>query len=734
MRKKTFGAVMVLAWLSVNSCSPMAQIAAEDYLPYGMKIESVTSDLNGITVVTTGARYVLSREGVKMFRRIDPTTNSLQDRNVAELFWETNLTGLSLESWNSSRAVLQSNEATFDFQSDSLFLVTAKKSFRYRHANVIANAPWNKGKGLDRMWTDGYGGSLHGWVSGKPNYINSDNDTTITMSAQNIMGHMVFPPKPFDFENLYGRGKRPLVKFCWSPLTPQQIKKDAREGFGVYMLSKGFYPNGNWKPLRLDTGRWGYKFQDPGSVQNFITEAKNQGFKIIAYLYAPGTTYWKGQNIEVTLAWMKEFQENYNLDGWYFDNASTGKTLGGEGFYNDYRFMRHVRTDVGENGIIFHHDSVDVWGGHSGLRAIMVNAYVNYTMVGETGKIAETDSPNDPFFRFYTSGYGLSQAYGAHLRLTNGRGAISEDEKKRVVGQNLNGLERYLPRSWPFFTAPFHLRKEQYLTSPKTFNPDVDWPIDPKTGWFRLPMNVTYQFVEGTKVQFSWQTSQKAYSRVDYTSTGRWWNPDKVIFYGGRKTYHSVVTQEKLDPVKLAAGLYEFKIRSKNHQDSFIPNKTSIPKAITWGYVGRIQSAHNITSDSWYRAIQTAINEAADGDVIEVSPGRFYESIDFKGKAITLQSSNPDDPDIVADTIIAADSSGRVVTFDSGEGADSILSGFTLIGRIIAGTANARDNGGINSYRNRPTISRCIIHDNDATTFNYVFRESTQSATDNAGF
>ncbi len=41
-----------------------------------------------------------------------------------------------------------------------------------------------------------------------------------------------------------------------------------------------------------------------------------------------------------------------------------------------------------------------------------------------------------------------------------------------------------------------------------------------------------------------------------------------------------------------------------------------------------------------YCSIQTAIDNAVDGDEIVVAPGTYFETIDFLGKAITLRSSD----------------------------------------------------------------------------------------------
>ena len=79
-----------------------------------------------------------------------------------------------------------------------------------------------------------------------------------------------------------------------------------------------------------------------------------------------------------------------------------------------------------------------------------------------------------------------------------------------------------------------------------------------------------------------------------------------------------------------------------------------------------------------YGTIQAAIAAAQDGYTITVSPGTYYECIDFMGKSITVQSEVPTDPEIVAATIIDGAFRGSVVKFTSGESDRAILQGFTI--------------------------------------------------------
>ena len=102
--------------------------------------------------------------------------------------------------------------------------------------------------------------------------------------------------------------------------------------------------------------------------------------------------------------------------------------------------------------------------------------------------------------------------------------------------------------------------------------------------------------------------------------------------------------------------------------------------------------------------IQAAINAAGAGDTIVVGPGTYYETINFLGKGITLRSS--DGP---VDTVI--DGSGlndSVVKCINGEGSDTILEGFTIIG------GHAEIGGGMLNIGSSPTIIDCIFTDNHA--------------------
>lgn len=113
-----------------------------------------------------------------------------------------------------------------------------------------------------------------------------------------------------------------------------------------------------------------------------------------------------------------------------------------------------------------------------------------------------------------------------------------------------------------------------------------------------------------------------------------------------------------------------------------------------------------------FPTIQSAIDEAVDGDAVVVFPndctpaGRWYENIDFLGKAIRVQSANPADEAIVDATVIDGGFSEPVVRFESGETTSSTLDGVTLAN---GSGSNESSGGGVTCVGAGPTIRRCVF-------------------------
>jgi hypothetical protein len=87
-------------------------------------------------------------------------------------------------------------------------------------------------------------------------------------------------------------------------------------------------------------------------------------------------------------------------------------------------------------------------------------------------------------------------------------------------------------------------------------------------------------------------------------------------------------------------------------------------------------------------SIQAGINTASNGDTVEVSPGTYFENINFKGKLITVTSTAG--PKV---TTINGRGANAVVIFSSGETTAAVLSGFTVTNGSASGEIVAVEGG-----------------------------------------
>jgi FlgD Ig-like domain len=110
-----------------------------------------------------------------------------------------------------------------------------------------------------------------------------------------------------------------------------------------------------------------------------------------------------------------------------------------------------------------------------------------------------------------------------------------------------------------------------------------------------------------------------------------------------------------------------------------------------------------------YPNIQTGINAAGSGDIIELTDGTFTgdgnRELDYLGKSLTVRSQSGDP----ATCIIDGEWEGFGFTFQAGEGAASVLEGIKLTKFAVGGRG-----GAISCIGASPTITNCVISGCDA--------------------
>ncbi|MHC4115847.1 MAG: right-handed parallel beta-helix repeat-containing protein [Planctomycetota bacterium] len=135
-----------------------------------------------------------------------------------------------------------------------------------------------------------------------------------------------------------------------------------------------------------------------------------------------------------------------------------------------------------------------------------------------------------------------------------------------------------------------------------------------------------------------------------------------------------------------------------------------------------------------YPTIQAAVDAAYEGDEVVLSIGTYTgdgnRDIDPNGKAITVRSTNPNDPNIVASTVInCGGDRHRGFYFHSGEDANTILDGLT----ITNGDASTWGDDFVNTHggailcdASSPAITNCTFTDNWASKGGAMFSYNSE--------
>jgi parallel beta-helix repeat protein len=173
-------------------------------------------------------------------------------------------------------------------------------------------------------------------------------------------------------------------------------------------------------------------------------------------------------------------------------------------------------------------------------------------------------------------------------------------------------------------------------------------------------------------------------------------------------------------------GVVSVQVRRDDGQlSSALPFTVTIPVTIHVDLTNT-SGLENGTSTYPFSRIQRGIDAAFDGAEVIVQSGTYTgdgnRDIDFLGKAITVHSTDPNDPNVVAATIINCNGTEaephRGFYFHSGEDANSVVAGLTITNGFGDGQSSPdRRGGGIRCVGASPRISGNIISRNWADRY-----------------
>lgn len=111
-------------------------------------------------------------------------------------------------------------------------------------------------------------------------------------------------------------------------------------------------------------------------------------------------------------------------------------------------------------------------------------------------------------------------------------------------------------------------------------------------------------------------------------------------------------------------------------------------------------SVQNARTGKKYGLIEHALVEAQPGDNILLEPGTYEEDIEIADTPVTLRALDPNDPAVVAATILRSRQPGTpVITFSGGGNVPCVLAGLTIQSPTV----------GISCRAAAPTIRRCVL-------------------------
>ena len=183
-------------------------------------------------------------------------------------------------------------------------------------------------------------------------------------------------------------------------------------------------------------------------------------------------------------------------------------------------------------------------------------------------------------------------------------------------------------------------------------------------------------------------------------------DPDRVMDY-------RVISDTPIPPTEVfrefPPGQTWWTIRARDaygstiHADPVRLDLTSLP----------LMLVKNARTGKKYSLIRHALRDAKAGDVILLDPATYQENIEYVKPSVTVSSLDPNNPLVVAGTILRGRYDGPTVTFAGSASAGCLLAGLTIQGRMVV--VSCRDAV--------PTIRNCTVESPDGIALEFWIGE-----------
>ena len=399
MRQPGLAALAILLTVGVCDAHPTSQVLM------GMRLESAHETKGAITLITSGAKFLIRPNGLLTGWQRIPRV-----RKVLDVKLPASILPCHLRNNDDFSAAVACQGGSLEFHGDSVIILKIEQT------QEVGLQGWFKpayhfekeGKGL---LIDAKGGFGVYPVAKKntspPELSRLPWNLTYKLSAGEEVWLSVFPPRPYNwrraFESLdHEMGNLPSDDASRGKM--DELIASTAKHCKVFALHAGIWRD-TPEEFKAKTGMYAGQPQPwmtdrhvPADLNEFFRvreEAHRNGMKLVVYL---SPYYSKAPDI---VGEMKRVLAEYQVDGLYFDGISLD-------FRKSYRIIRQARQLLGDDRILYVHCSEDPLLDPR-IYCPFIDTYADYILRGEAGR---RRLPLETFLRWTISGYNISNAVG----------------------------------------------------------------------------------------------------------------------------------------------------------------------------------------------------------------------------------------------------------------------------------------------------------------------------------